>query len=217
MSVLLYLPAYLVVLVKQRGLGTTIRLCLTVISVQGLLAYPFLLEHPLPYVQYAFNFRRIFLYKWTVNWRFLSEERFLDPNFAKALLVGHVSALVAFGLFRWCRTSGGVLAVLNRAIQHPSRPGSPVSISADGAYARSPRSLEYSRRACRNHYDYFHVQSYRNTVFALVTLPILLMVRLSGSPVGVEDALSHHPKVSASVSSAVFKSDRTLGLLSWEQ
>ena len=141
MSVLLYLPAYLVVLVKQRGLGATIRLCLTIISVQGLLAYPFILEHPLPYVQHAFNFGRIFLYKWTVNWRFLSEERFLDPNFAKALLVGHVSVLIAFGLFRWCQTAGGVLAVLNRAIQHPSRPGSPVLISPDGAYARSPGSL----------------------------------------------------------------------------
>ncbi len=216
MSVLLYIPAYLVALVKQRGLYSTVRLCLTIISVQGLLAYPFLLEHPLPYVQYAFNFGRVFLYKWTVNWRFLGEERFLDPNFAKALLVGHVSVLVAFGLFRWCRSSGGVLGVLNRAIQHPSRPGSPVPISADGAYARSPGSLEYSRRVYRNHYDCFHVQSYRNTVFALITLPILLVVRLSGAPVGVEDALSYHPKVR--VSSAVFsKSDRTSGLLSWEQ
>ena len=135
MSVLLYLPAYLVVLVKQRGLVTATRLCLTIISVQGLFAYPFLREHPLPYFNYAFNFERVFLYKWTVNWRFLSEEKFLDPNFAKALLVGHVSVLVAFGLFRWCRTSGGVLAVLSGAVRHPSRPGSRVSISADGAYA----------------------------------------------------------------------------------
>ena len=202
MSVLLYLPAYLVVLVKQRGLYTTIRLCLTIISLQGLLAYPFLLEHPLPYVQYAFNFGRVFLYKWTVNWRFLSEERFLDPNFAKALLVGHVSVLVAFGLFRWCRTSGGVLAVLNKAIQHPSLPGSPVPVSADGAYTRSPGSLEYSRHVYRNHYDRFHVESDRNSVFALITLPVLLVVCLSGPILGVEDALSCHPKVG--VSSAVY-------------
>lgn len=213
MSVLLYLPAYLVVLVKQSGLATTIRLSLTIASVQGLLAYPFLLKHWLPYAQYAFNFGRVFLYKWTVNWRFLSEEIFLDRNFAKALLVGHVSVLVAFGLFRWCRTSGGVLAVLNRAISHPSRPGSPVPISADGAYARSSGLLNCSRYVYRNHHDCLHVESYRNTVFALVTLPILLVVRLSVAPVGVEDALSYHPKVR--VSSAVFsKSDRTLGLLS---
>jgi alpha-1,3-mannosyltransferase len=140
MSALLYLPAFLVVLVKQRGLVTTIRLCLMIFSVQGLLAYPFLLEHPLPYIKNAFDLGRIFLYNWTVNWRFLSEERFLDPNFAKALLVGHVSVLVAFGLFRWCQTSGGVLVVLNRAIQNPSRPGSPVPVRADGAYAKSPGS-----------------------------------------------------------------------------
>jgi ALG3 protein len=195
MSVLLYLPAYLVVLVKQRGLVNTIRLCLTIFSVQGLLAYPFILERPFPYVKTAFNFGRVFLYQWTVNWRFLSEERFLDPNFAKALLVGHVSVLVAFGLFRWCRTSGGVLAVLGRAIQYPSRPGSSVPVRADGTYAGSAGFLNYSQNAYRGHYNCFHVQPYRNTVFALITLPILLVVCLSGAPVGMEDALSHLSKV----------------------
>jgi hypothetical protein len=214
MSALLYLPAFLVVLVKQRGLVTTIRLCLTIFSVQGLLAYPFLLEHPLTYIDNAFNFGRVFLYQWTVNWRFLSEKRFLDPNFAKALLVGHVSVLVAFGLFRWCRTSGGVLAVLNRAIKHPSRPGSPVPVRADGACA-GPGSLKYSR-VYRCHNTCFDVQPYRNTVFALVTLPILFVVCLSGATVGVEDALSYHSKVR--VLSGVFsKSDRSLGSSSWGQ
>ncbi|KAI9510227.1 mannosyltransferase [Russula earlei] len=131
MSVLLYLPAFLVVLVKLRGLATTTRLCLTIFSVQGLLAYPFLLDHPLQYVRNAFDLGRVFLYKWTVNWRFLDEDRFLDPKFAKALLVGHASVLVAFGLFRWCQRAGGVMAVLNKAIQHPNRPGSSVLVTTD--------------------------------------------------------------------------------------
>ena len=133
MSVLLYLPAFLVVLIKQRGLATTIRLCLMIVSVQGLMAYPFLLEHPLPYIRNAFDFGRVFLYKWTVNWRFLNEDRFLDPEFAKALVVGHVSVLIAFGLSRWCRSAGGVVAVLNRAIRRPNHPGSPVPVTADGS------------------------------------------------------------------------------------
>ena len=77
-------------------------------------------------------------------------------------------------------------------------------------------SLGYSP-VYRNHYDCFHVQSYRNTVFTLVTLPILFVVRLSGAPIGMEDALSYHHKVRARVSGTVFKSDRTLGLLSWER
>jgi len=133
MSVLLYLPAFLVVLVKKCGLATTVRLCFTIFSVQVLLGYPFLLEHPLPYVKGAFDFGRIFLYKWTVNWRFLSEDRFLDPKLAIALLVGHASALVAFGLFRWCKSAGGTMTVLNRAIRRPSHPGSPVPVTADEA------------------------------------------------------------------------------------
>jgi alpha-1,3-mannosyltransferase len=132
MSVLLYFPAFLVVLVKQRGLATTIRLFLTILSVQGLIAHPFLLEYPLPYMKNAFDFGRIFLYKWTVNWRFLSEERFLNPKFAKALLVGHATVLIAFG-FRWCRTAGGAMAVLNRAIQRPNRPASPVPVTSEGS------------------------------------------------------------------------------------
>ncbi|KAI0005973.1 glycosyltransferase [Russula compacta] len=120
MSVLLYLPAFLVVLVKQRGLATTIRLSFTILSLQGLLAYPFLLEHPLSYVKNAFDFGRVFLYRWTVNWRFLSEDRFLDPKFANALLLGHASVLIA-----------GAIAVINRAIQRPSRPGSPIPVTAN--------------------------------------------------------------------------------------
>ena len=55
----------------------------------------------------------------------------------------------------------------------------------------------------RGHYHCFDVQPHRNPVFAFVTLPILLMVRLSGAPVGVEDALSCRSKVR--VLSGVFR------------
>lgn len=41
---------------------------------------------------------RVFLYKWTVNWKMLPEATFLHPALAKALLVLHVLAL---GLFAW--------------------------------------------------------------------------------------------------------------------
>ena len=157
MSVLLYLPAFLVVLVKKCGLATTVKLCFTVFSVQVLLGYPFLLEHPLPYVKGAFDFGRIFLYKWTVNWRFLSEDRFLDPKFAIALLVGHASVLVAFGLFRWCRSAGGAMAILDRATRRPSHPGSPVPVTADGAYAVFALFGHPRRRTRRGHHNCYHI------------------------------------------------------------
>lgn len=53
------------------------------------------------YLSGAFDLSRVFLYKWTVNWRFLTEERFLSPQFSKSLLIGHLSFLVFFGLTRW--------------------------------------------------------------------------------------------------------------------
>jgi ALG3 protein len=195
MSVLLYLPAFLVVLVKQRGLATTIRLCLTILSVQAMLAYPFLLEHPLPYFKNAFDLGRIFLYKWTVNWRFLSEDSFLDSKFARALLVGHASVLIAFGLFRWCRTAGGPITVLNRAVRHPSRPGSPLPVTADGAHMGVFNLLRHSERLRRSHHDRFNVQPYRNSFRTFVTLPILFLVCLSSAPVGVEDKLPYRSQV----------------------
>ncbi|KAH9005087.1 mannosyltransferase [Lactarius hatsudake] len=167
MSVLLYLPAFLVVLVKGRGLATTVRLCFTIISVQGLLGYPFLLEHPLPYVKGAFDFGRVFLYKWSVNWRFLSEDGFLDPKFATALLVGHASVLVAFGLFRWCRSARGAMAVLNRAIRRPDRPGSLVPVTADEAITIAITSNLVGILFARSlHYQFYSWYAYQVPLLA---------------------------------------------------
>ncbi|KAH9981353.1 ALG3 protein-domain-containing protein [Lactifluus volemus] len=111
--VLLYLPAFLVVLVKQRGLATTIRLCVVIFSVQALLAYPFLHEHPLPYLKHAYDFGRIFLYKWT------------------GVTCGTCLRSYCVWTFRWCRAAGGPITILNRAVRYPSYPGSPVPVTAD--------------------------------------------------------------------------------------
>lgn len=132
MSVLLYLPGILVVLVKRNGLVATLRLAAVMVSIQVLLGRRFLSEYPRAYLTGAFDLGRVFLYKWTVNWRFVSEESFLSPGFALALLLGHLSALLAFGWFRWTRRDGGPLFVLKRALLSPTQPASPVVITADG-------------------------------------------------------------------------------------
>lgn len=51
----------------------------------------------------AFDFRRVFLYEWTVNWKFVKEEQFLSPQFAIGLLVAHVTLLVFFTTTRWLK------------------------------------------------------------------------------------------------------------------
>ena len=57
------------------------------------LALPFLASHPLNYVIGAFNLGRVFLFQWTVNWRFLPEEIFLARWFHLLLLAGHLATL----------------------------------------------------------------------------------------------------------------------------
>ncbi|KAI0319373.1 mannosyltransferase [Amylostereum chailletii] len=130
MSNFLYLPGILVILVKRRGIASTFRLVFTMVAIQVLLANSFLKTYPWSYLKNAFDLSRVFLYKWTVNWRFVDEEKFLSPAFAKTLLLGHASVLVAFGLFRWTRKEGGVVAIMRRAVRFPMQPPSP-SMSPD--------------------------------------------------------------------------------------
>ena len=131
MSVLLYVPGLLVVLFKRRGLASTLGHVLALAATQAVLGAPFLLAHPRTYLKYAFEFSRVFLFKWTVNWRFLGEDVFLSPAWARGLLAAHVGALVLFGLGRWCRRDGGVWAVLERGLGKPLSAPAGASVSGD--------------------------------------------------------------------------------------
>lgn len=134
MSVFLYLPGILVVLFKRHGPVYTLRHLLAIGLVQAWLATPFLRHHPWPYVQNAFDLSRVFLYKWTVNWRFLDEQTFLSPRLAKGLLFGHVLTLIVFGLVKWCRRDGGTITVIKNGLRRPGQPGGTVPMSADSVY-----------------------------------------------------------------------------------
>lgn len=72
---------------------------------QVLLAIPFLQVNALGYASRAFELSRQFMFKWTVNWRFIGEEAFLSSEFSMGLLVIHVILLALFGL-RWVAPSG---------------------------------------------------------------------------------------------------------------
>lgn len=134
MSTLLYLPGLLVILFKRHGLVITARY-LTVLSfAQALLGWPFLSQNVGSYLGSAFDFSRVFLYKWTVNWRIINEETFLSPLWAKGLLLGHLATLVAFGLFKWCRVDSGALNVVRNGFRNPWRPPAPSSVSPDCSF-----------------------------------------------------------------------------------
>ncbi|TFK43013.1 glycosyltransferase family 58 protein [Crucibulum laeve] len=131
MSILLYLPGILLILFKRRGMLATLLQLVTIGTLQILFAVPFLKQEPWSYLRSAFDLGRVFLYKWTVNWRFVDEQTFLSPQFALTLLVGHVSALVAFGLFKWCKPDGSAWVVLKRGLNRPAYPAGLSIISPD--------------------------------------------------------------------------------------
>jgi len=120
MNILLFLPGLLVILFQARGFFGTLDSLVIIGFVQiGLPGVNFFEtgDQIRAYYHSAFDFSRQFLYKWTVNWKFVSEETFLSSTFAKALLVGHLSVLVAFGLYRWSPFPGGTFGVLGRGLR----------------------------------------------------------------------------------------------------
>lgn len=107
MNALLYFPGFIIVAYFLCGenllkFGTVL---LVIPIVQVLMGWKFLLpffnDEEASYIRWnyinqAFNFNRKFLYKWTVNWRFVSEEFFLSDVFSNGLLIANASVLIFF-------------------------------------------------------------------------------------------------------------------------
>ncbi|KAG8229649.1 hypothetical protein J437_LFUL008581 [Ladona fulva] len=100
MNILLFSPALLLAYLHSLGLIGTIKQLSVCATLQLLLAMPFLITNPVAYVMRAFDFGRIFLFEWTVNWRFLPEWIFVHRGFHLLLLSVHLCLLLLF-YSRW--------------------------------------------------------------------------------------------------------------------
>ncbi|KHJ87369.1 ALG3 protein [Oesophagostomum dentatum] len=103
MNVLLFAPALLFILLLNVGVWRTIVNLAICAVVQVYVGLPFLMYDPVSYIRRSFDLGRVFLFKWTVNWRFLPEEVFLSPRLHIALLSCHLVVLVVFGYHMWFR------------------------------------------------------------------------------------------------------------------
>lgn len=101
MNALLYLPGLCVVLFRALGGVRSMALLGVVAAVQLVIGLPFLVHDAGAYWRGAFDFSRAFLFRWTVNWRFLGEKAFVSPATSRALLALHAGVLALFGLWRW--------------------------------------------------------------------------------------------------------------------
>ncbi|RCH80042.1 dolichyl-P-Man:Man(5)GlcNAc(2)-PP-dolichol alpha-1,3-mannosyltransferase, partial [Rhizopus stolonifer] len=111
MNVLLFFPAFGILLWMVLGAWKTVGQLGLFAMIQALLAYPFLTTYPESYWAKAFEFGRVFDYTWTVNWRMVDKDTFLSDGFSKALLIGHGITLLMFIVHIWCKPKGGLLNV----------------------------------------------------------------------------------------------------------
>lgn len=112
MNILLFAPGLLFLLLTQfgfRGALPKLGICAVLQVVLGL---PFLLKNPIGYLSRSFDLGRQFLFRWTVNWRFLPEALFLHRAFHLALLAAHLTLLLLFALCRWHRSGESILSLL---------------------------------------------------------------------------------------------------------
>lgn len=87
MNMFLHSPGVLLVLLLGAGLRETI-FCLSLCAfVQLALGYPFLSTYPTEYITKAFELSRVFLFKWTVNFKFLPESVFVSRELSIILLL----------------------------------------------------------------------------------------------------------------------------------
>lgn len=110
MTLLLAAPAVGAVVLQGLGTSDGVFCGIFVLVLHLVLAMPFLdRETGLQYFDRAFDFGRQFLFKWTVNWRFVGEEVFSSRSFAISLLIIHVSLLLLFFQTKWIKPSASNL------------------------------------------------------------------------------------------------------------
>ncbi|KAF2396495.1 Lethal(2)neighbour of Tid protein, partial [Trichodelitschia bisporula] len=120
MSALLPAPALALTMLQTLGLSRCVTQALLIAQTQSLFAYEFVRTDWRAYVGRAFELSRVFLYRWTVNWRFVPEDVFLSKPFAASLLAAHAALLLLFAATRWTRPSRlSLLDTLKLHLRHP--------------------------------------------------------------------------------------------------
>nr|CAD2143801.1 unnamed protein product [Meloidogyne enterolobii] len=114
MNILLFAPALFFILLLSNGITDTFCLLFVCGFVQFFISFEFLFNNPFAYLSRAFELNRVFLYKWTVNWRILPKEVFLDRRFHLLLLLFHLTFLSLFALRVWFSEQGGLKNLLKR-------------------------------------------------------------------------------------------------------
>jgi alpha-1,3-mannosyltransferase len=100
MNLLNILPALIIYLLFTKGLKETFFMGLLSLFIQIGFSLPFLLNNWKNYLYFSYQFNRKFIYKWSINWKFLSETIFQNNWFHLSLLILQLSFII-YILYKW--------------------------------------------------------------------------------------------------------------------
>lgn len=113
MNALLFAPAFGILHLLANGLTESIINGLSFILVQIFFSLPFTLHDAGAYLSRSFELTRVFLYKWSTNWKFVPEPTFLSSGFARTLLAAHALLLVLY-LLKWTAGVASIGSLFSR-------------------------------------------------------------------------------------------------------
>ena len=108
MSALLYLPALLLNLNFHFGILQTLASVLFMVALQLVIGYEWIAFNADSDFGKAFEFSRVFMFKWSVNWQFLGEEVATGKALAGLLLCTQLALLLVFLFFKWTSITRGL-------------------------------------------------------------------------------------------------------------
>mmetsp|Transcript_18164 Transcript_18164/g.29484 ORF Transcript_18164/g.29484 Transcript_18164/m.29484 type:complete len:434 (+) Transcript_18164:173-1474(+) len=121
MNIILFVPGLAVVLLETGGLLPTFMRGLMCLVMQAVLASPFLLTNAGGYMHRAFELGRVFMFKWTVNFKFLPEDIFVSPELALGLVIMNLVVWVCFGQKHFAAsTRFGLFGLLRDCVVAPN-------------------------------------------------------------------------------------------------
>lgn len=121
MNILLMAPSVFMLLLMGASRMTTFSSISFAACIQLLLGSPFLATYPWSYLSRSFDLGRQFMYKWTVNFRFVPEYVFLSRKFSLSLLVLHAVLLLLFAHYKWCKSVGGFFPAFRMGLSSKSK------------------------------------------------------------------------------------------------
>ncbi|KAI9103328.1 family 58 glycosyltransferase [Phlyctochytrium arcticum] len=210
MNILLFAPGFALLCFLGIGLKRSASYAILALGVQVILAAPFLTTYPASYLSRAFEFSRVFNFQWTVNWRFLGQDLFLDRTFAKVLLCAHATLLLTF-LAKWCRELGGSGAGAVRLLRSRLSGRGTIKLPADFLltvmFTTNLIGLTCARSLHYQFYSWYaHTLPYLIWRISLLNLDCLTCVwgYRVGTMMGVEWAWNVYPSTSTSSACLLF-------------